>query len=492
MYQHHVSRWLYRSIWLLLAVAVWLSMPNPSFAADGEPAAQDSYVYLPLMQRAGVPATPTPPSSPPVTGEFGATVFGQDRFLEAADVATDSQGNIHYLFSAVNPNNQSDKGWQYAFCPAASVPNCDDPAQWRVADLGRTDALAQLEVTKDGRPRLWFKSVLSARPIFGYGECNSRCDQRSNWQFVDVVHSKYWLPSLEELGFRHESFALDPQGRPRFVYFHYDDTNADLHGMRYAFCNSNCTDAASWDSARISDNQSLWRPALGFTSAGQPRIVASDLSDNKRVMYVQCNVDCEGEGDWSSVALFGQQGDKVAWSFKVDPANNALRVAYKQDITAEMWLMWCAGDCLTVENWDGVSLAFTHAPGGANPVLALDAQGRPHIAYEYADGGNNGLGYMWCTQDCYTVSTAYTGVWEDKVVETNDELLEEYQLWLPGGCKDSAWLSGLQPALALDNQGRVRFAFEADGYSYCNKGTVEDLWWVYGQYWGTSRLIFAR
>jgi hypothetical protein len=488
MNTYKASQWLYKSIWVLLAVTLLLQLPEVAFAAEERPAALNSYLYLPLMQRAG---TSVPPPPPPA-GRFGAIVFGQDRFLEAADVATDGQDNLHYLFSAVNANDQTQKGWRYGFCPAASVARCDDPKQWQVVDLGRSDALAQLEVTDDGRPRLWFKSTLSARPTFSYGECNNRCDQKDNWRFVDVVQSKYWLPSLQELDYRHESFALDPQGRPRFVYFHYDDTNPDVHGMRYAFCNSNCTSQAGWDSVRIAPTESLWRPALGFTSAGQPRIVASDLSDNKRMMYVECNADCEGAGSWPTVALFGRPDVYVSWSLQVDPTSGAVRVAYKQDTDAEIWLMWCGNDCLTIENWDGVSLTLTHAPGGRNPVLALDGQGRPYIAYEYANGSDNGLGYLWCTRDCYTQSTAYTGVWEDQVVESNVTLLEEYPLWVPGGCKDPAWLTGLRPALALDSQGRARFAFEADGYSYCNKGTIEDPWWDYGQYWGTSRLIFER
>jgi hypothetical protein len=155
-------------------------------------------------------------------------------------------------------------------------------------------------------------------------------------------------------------------------------------------------------------------------------------------------------------------------------------------------MMWCAGDCLAVGNWDGVSLALTAAPGGRNPALALDGEGRPHIAYEYVDDSHNGLGYLHCTSGCYTPSTDYKGIWENKVVESNEALLEVYPLWVPDGCKDPAWLSGLRPALALDSQGRARFAFEADGYNYCNKGTEEDPWFYYGQYWGTSRLIFER
>jgi hypothetical protein len=441
------------------------------------------------------PPTTTPtavtPEPTPVPDGLGNIVFGQDRFLEAADVATDGAGNIHYLFNAVSSNDQTGKGWQYAFCAAFNT-DCADPQQWRLTDLGRTDALAQLEVTVNGLPRIWFKSTLSARPTFSYGECNNSCNQKANWQFVDVVTTKYTYPSLEELGFRHESFALDPQGRPRFVYFHADYDQPDIHGIRYAFCNNNCTSLDSWDSARISSSQSLWRPALGFTPAGQPRIVASDLSDNKRMMYVQCNADCEGAGLWSSVALFEQSADFVAWSFKVDPANGAIRVAYKQNTDPDMWFVWCNGDCLTIENWDGVSLVLTNAPGGRHPALALDPQGRPHIAYEYVGSSRNGLGYLRCTSDCYTLSTAHTGVWEDTVVEDNVTLLEEYPLAVPGGCKDPAWLTGLRPVLALDSQGRARFVFEADGYNYCNKGTLENPSWVYGQYWGTSRLIFER
>jgi hypothetical protein len=503
MYQNNASQSLYKLIWVLLVVLLLLHMPNVAIVAEEGDEAQNSHLYLPLLQRAGslnpvpptpVPPTPVPPTPvppTPVPDGFGAVVFGQDRFLQAADVATDDQGNIHYIFSAVSANNQTDRGWHYAFC-APSITNCDDPGKWQLLDLGRTDSLVQLEVTGDGRPRLWLKSTLSARPTFSYGECNHLCSQKGNWQFVDLLESKYTYPSLEELGFRHESFALDPQGRPRFVYFHVDYEQPELHGMRYAFCNSNCTSLESWDSARISSSQSLWRPALGFTPAGQPRIVASSLSDKKQMMYVQCDAGCEGAGSWPSVTLFNIPGSPVSWSLQVDPTNGAIRVAYKQNMDSEIWFMWCGGDCLNNEKWDGISLLPSNAPGGRNPALALDAQGRPYIAYEYVDSSHNGLGYLWCTGDCYTLSTEYKGVWEDVVVEDNGTLLEEYPLVVPAGCKDSTWLAGLQPALAMDKQGRARFAFEADGYSYCNKGSKEDPWWVYGQYWGTSRVIFER
>jgi hypothetical protein len=210
------------------------------------------------------------------------------------------------------------------------------------------------------------------------------------------------------------------------------------------------------------------------------------------MMYVECNADCQGAGEWRSLELFGLSDAKMSWSMQVDPTSGGVRMAYKHVSIPGLWMMWCHADCLTIKSWDGVSLSLDDASGGDNPALALDTQGRPHIAYEHVGQSTNGIGYLHCSQDCYTISTNHTGVWKDEVVEDNVTLLEEYPLWLPGGCKDPAWLSGLRPALAVDGQGRTRFAFEADGYSYCNKGTIEDPWFVYGQYWGTSRLIFKR
>jgi hypothetical protein len=459
---------------------------------DVSPATTTEYILTASNAHYSVTAKTTVRVETASGNAFTGVVFGQDRFLEGADVATDGQGSIHYLFSTVSTDAQTGKGWTYARCPVAAKDGCADPAKWQLVALGRTDALAQLVVTDDGRPRVWLKSTLAARPIFAYGECNSSCDRAENWHFVDVVHSKYWYPSLEELEYRHESFALDPQGRPRFVYFHYDDTNPDVHGMRYAFCNSNCTSEASWDTVRISSTESLWRPALAFTAAGQPRIVAMNLQGERRMMYVQCDSDCESADSWPEVPLFGAAGGHVSWSLAIDPNTGAVRVAYHAEPLSKLWMMWCPVDCLDVEKWDGVALTLDNAPGGRNPALALDGAGRPHIAYEYADASQNGLGYLRCASDCYTLSTAHKGVWEDQVVESGEALLEAYPLFVPQGCKDPAWLSGLRPSLALDGRNRARFAFEADGYSYCNKGTKEDPWFYYGQYWGTSRLLFEQ
>jgi hypothetical protein len=73
-------------------------------------------------------------------------------------------------------------------------------------------------------------------------------------------------------------FALDSAGRPRFIYYHYnEEVDPDCVGAYYAACNSACDNTANWTHTRITQTREwfgeleweiLEKPALAITGGG--------------------------------------------------------------------------------------------------------------------------------------------------------------------------------------------------------------------------------
>jgi hypothetical protein len=275
------------------------------------------------------------------------------------------------------------------------------------------------------------------------------------------------------------SFALDQQGRPRFVYF---DRNyaiePDHYGVYYVSCDADCTTQANWQQARISrelkgeyvlDYEVFKYPSLAFTKAGQPRIVADviPLAENgeraQAIYYLACDADCDNESNWGRVKLAEREsGPTPTWDIAID-ANDRPHVAFYQgDNTAgsgeRLHYLSCAANCLDAASWRDANLGLPQEDGvGAD--IALDAQGRPRIAY--VKGSVSDLGYSWCNNDCAAANN-----WQHIVVETGEALEQQYPVARPVTCDAGFW-EMKAPVLALDSAGSPRIAYDAAYQARC-------------------------
>jgi hypothetical protein len=180
------------------------------------------------------------------------------------------------------------------------------------------------------------------------------------------------------------------------------------------------------------------------------------------VSYLECDDNCGDIAGWNAVRLYDRGGGVAAsWDLELD-ANDRPRVAFYQagmeDGSGDrLFYVWCDADCLAGGSWQRITLGLG-VNEGQNADLALDAQGRPRMAYRTSAG----LGYAWCNQSCTTGGAQ----WQRQVVETSAKLQQEFPVDWPLTCDPSAWTDPI-PSLALDAAGNPRIAYDNLSISKC-------------------------
>jgi hypothetical protein len=366
--------------------------------------------------------------------------------------------------------------------------------------MGEVVKEIQVALTPNGEPRILYRvSEPDSANGYYYAECNSDCTNPAQWGITPVATTRGMAVielSDDELPQRY--FALDNEGRPRFVYTDRDTWREPDHlGTYYAFCDSHCTDAANWFETRINkDNGNEWvprsekfyYPSLAFTPAGQPRVVAegTSMQDEAYLYYVACDEACGNADNWQSAPLSGRgSGVYVSDDVELD-AEGRPRIAFYEGAQLEgkgdrLWYGWCDQGCTDATNWNWHDLGLATGEGQA-PDLVLDATGKPHIAYGlYAQGG---VAYGWCESDCE--STA--GQWKHQVVESGSDLLAAWSVAYPPHCDGGFW-DGRTPTLSLDENGNALFAYDATYHARCWYDDVTDQWEPFSQIQLIKRIV---
>lgn len=265
------------------------------------------------------------------------------------DVAIDAQGGTHMVYAyhvpvADNPD------LVYAYCPAPASA-CSDASRWRRINLGGPVDHAQIELTPAGTPRIVARGDSQEKSGFKnyyYGECNNDCLADSGWNFAAVTDSYtngtsditgYYLPK--------RYFALDPQGKPRFVFYNGDyKAEPDRYGGYYASCDTSCANGENWSVTLFTHAQPekyryelLDNPALTFTSKGEPRVVGNvyllDNNDTTNgIYYFGCNSGCDDDANWARIKIAERGGGGYpAWDIALDSADRPRIAFYKEDVT---------------------------------------------------------------------------------------------------------------------------------------------------------------
>jgi hypothetical protein len=451
-----------RTAWTgALALLLALLCILPTLGAPAQPSAE-YHTYLPLVMTSGTPPTPTPPARGGVVGTRVTENTG-------AGAAVFWKGGMHFAYFAYRPLEQNPRAY-YSYCPGAPASACANPASWRTVALGQAVDEVQLALTPAGQPRLLIRSINEvSNRIYTYAACDSRCTEASRWAMAevatttDVDESEWDLPQ--------RSFALDHQGRPRFVYY-TGGIGDPRKGAFYAYCDAGCTTSSNWFETQISlsdgyESEIFRSPALAFTSDNQPRLVTMIFmgGEGSAIHYLACDNACDDRASWQRTFLLERGwGPLATWDLELD-GNDRPRVAIYQegldDGSGDQLIYgWCDNDCLVEENWQGALVGLPQHDG-ETPDLELDQQGRPRIAYHAA--GAAGLGYLWCNSACET----NTAQWQQMIVEDNDVLDQTFPLPVPIGCDQASWSGGFRPALVLDAQGNPRIATDAHWLMRC-------------------------
>jgi hypothetical protein len=446
-------------------------------------------VYLPLLIGGGASASPTPTPAPATRNGFFTLT---DYLTYNAATAVDAQGGVHLAFYSSDERRQDDPRGQpayYVYCPGP-VSTCADPSKW--SNLVQMDGQVnevQIVVTTDGRPRLLIRRNGSNGYDYDYWACDTQCADPQNW--AGLLATQAAGVELHSADMPQHSFALDSQGRPRFIYSN-GWGNGRPTAIYYAFCDAaDCTAPGSWQET------SIWGPIAGTTvtsdyatlvfDGDQPRVVTRVNYSGLpvRVDYFACDQQCDNQYSWNPTTLRHPEGQQWAnWDLAVDAAGHpriALYEAAAIDITVggKLYYGWCDSDCT---NQDSPFQIVQAASGEGKSVdLAIDAQGRSHMVY---DAGLRGtIGELWCDASCTRANQ-----WQRRILETSDQLMQDFAPANPFTCdqEQRAWLDSI-PTAAFDSQGRLVVAYDVKHVATCyyDQGPgqplgsrVERLWWA--------------
>jgi hypothetical protein len=413
----------------------------------------------------------------------------------SAAAAVDANGGRHMAFAAFQEYASEPPAF-YAYCPPGAAHGCADASDWGAVRLdGRVDEV-QLRLTSSGQPRMLIRRLRAGTnwEEYLYAACDAACTDASQWTSTLVAQPA----GVDVFGNDNPQryFALDPQDRPRFVYSN-GWGNGQPIGVFYMYCDSGCTTNPVSDphwrqtpiyEGPIDRSLAFDYPSLTFTRAGQPRIVAnmSFSGEAQGLYYLACDAGCEELAGWRGVRL-GERGGGVAasWDLELDRQDRP-RIAFFQGGTADgsgdrLWYLWCDAACLTADGW-GRSEIGAPLGGGRYADLALDAAGRPRIAYQntYGSDDQRGLGYAWCDVGCGAAGAD----WQHRTVDPAARLQAEYPVTKPLSCYESGWFDAI-PSLALDRDGNPNVAYDALNAARCyyevpndpvKKVKVEILW----------------
>lgn len=368
-------------------------------------------------------------------------------------VAVDRAGGLHVAYSIWIGDDAGRRPAYYATCTSG----CTDTQRWALTRLGDEVQDVRLALDPAGRPRLllYTSSLEDLLHEYQYAACDSGCTDSKRWTITTVATSQDIGAGRSDQVDRY--FALDPEGRPRFIYH---DGASDHFGTFYAACDSACTKPGRWSEVRLTEEW-LWTPSLAFTATGEPRFAAhflrADPDPVSKLVYIECDATCE---ETSGVVL-ADLGGYASFSLKLDSRNRPRIAAFTSNVPSwdktppeTLFYLSCNAACADgkANIWNYHTLTVM-PPIDGRLDLVLDRADRPRIAYT---AGGKGLAYAWCTRHCETEETG----WHSRVVEASRAI--DWPVLPIRDCTVSVWFTGRRPALALDSAGNPRIAYDAE------------------------------
>lgn len=380
---------------------------TPQSANPNNPTRPAYYAYCPANCTSAAAFTIIPLSDGVDFAALDVDANGRPRMLLRLTIQS---GSI-YLF-------------QYWQCDS----NCTNPAQWTGDSIGYAyrrqvgwveSFVHSFALDGAGRPRfVYYDSGADQNdPHWGvfYAYCDNSCTNAANW---------YEARLLDDNQATDFALSFSPNNQPRLAL--YTDVN-DVWAVVYAECNQACETAANWGGFVLVDTVSAsvthWANySLAVDGNGRPRLAlytgtgsGGSLTPNT-LYYLACQSgDCAQAANWTAVDLnfpptHGEEGVSLALD-----GQNRPRLAYHAPMAAGFGLYygWCNTNCeantagwqaqemeaseevnaeLPIPPWPGCAFPECDPPippctvstwdTGVRPSLALDATGRPRIAYD--------------------------------------------------------------------------------------------------------------
>src|SRR5258708_844311 len=219
-------------------------------------------------------------------------------------VGADSAGGMHAAFANLSTDTNGNFNAYYDYC--APGLDCANTSNWTVVNLlsvaasATTMDAAQLDLDAQGHPRLVIVTSdfgAGSMDHFNYAACNSNCTIHASWTITEVANLAIGNNANIFNGNKH-FFALDPQGRPRFIV----DNGVNYE---YHFCNTASTSANSWVTAPMVDSfvsvLAASYSSLRLTHSGEPRFAyyGTPGGSAESLYYFWCHSACTNSANWT-------------------------------------------------------------------------------------------------------------------------------------------------------------------------------------------------
>jgi hypothetical protein len=367
----------------------------------------------------------------------------------APALALDGSGNLHTVYPSY-----AGGGAYYTSC-ANGCQRAGDLSLVRFETDG-TVTNAMISLDAQGRPRV----LLSAYAKVYYASCDSGCGNLNSWKVTAI------LDHAGKKSVTGPAFALDSQGRPRFLmhtYVAYLGVGQGAPVTEYVTCDANCHDPAAWKAYRVAE-QIWWHSELRFDAQNHPRVgtIARDVNASGGWVdygaYIECLGDCAQEASWQGTTLLPSYADdneaislqpSIALALTSSGAPRILMLARSTDHQKQLAYLTCDSGC-TGAGWTGRTLSTnTKLQDGLD--LALDAQNRPRLVYTL----DYNISYGSCDAARCESNDA---TWDLKVVEGGEQMKKD-EIFLYPNCTVGTWFLHA-PSLVLTSDG-ARVGYQA-------------------------------
>lgn len=240
-----------------------------------------------------------------------------------------------------------------------------------------------------------------------YGTCAATCLQTTSWQTTTV-------DSAGNTG-RAGSLAVGPAGQLHVAYLDSVPVAGDVWRVKYASCTAACTTPASWvitvlDSAVSVDASSR---GLALDANGRLHLVyqkADTLTGLRPIVYSTCAANCTSAASWQTAEIDDDALDPAAPVLAVD-AQGVPSVAYWDEVATLSAISYahCGGVCTTSAGWS--ILPIQAVPAAVSDLdqhsLVVDASGHPQMTFQHG-----GLAYAACNVNCTS-----PGAWFEVLID---------------------------------------------------------------------------
>ncbi len=390
-----------------------------------------------------------------VAGGASARFFlptGEPTNTSAPTVLLDADDAIHTVYPAYVRG-----GAFYGYC-AASCKGAEDVKVVPFETDG-TVHNAMIALDASGKPRV----LLSTMTHVYYATCDGDCSEPSSWTQNVILD----LDGDQEVSGK--AFALDLEGRPRFVMHTakaYLGIGQKTPATYWVTCDAGCESADGWTKTKISDQ--MWRGAtLRYDAEGRAHMAmvanigrTENSSGKEMAAYAVCEGDCGADGAWVGTALMPAYESELD-AVRIPPSLSlALTKAGKPRIVVlgmfedtlkrNITYFACDDDC-TASGWQG-SVLSDNEKVGAGLDLALDANDRPRFVHTL----DYNIALAFCDEDNCAAENAK---WDLTKVEYGAEMKPD-EIFLWENCTVGAWFLH-SPSLALTKEGRPRVGYQA-------------------------------